>query len=341
MRTLITVLLISAALLSSETPARAAGDPAPDSSPHKIQFVTVDQDVKLEVLDWGGTGRPIILLAGLGNDAHVFDQFAPKLASSYHVYGISRRGFGASSAPATGYSADRLGEDVVAVMNSLKIDHPVLIGHSLAGEELSYVGSRYPQKAAGLVYLDAGYPYAFYDTSGKALNAASALDVTAVDIDDVQRKLTQLLQLVFTGDQQKATALIDELLADLPRVTKDLSTLKRDPQSWAGARSPPVVQAIFSGLDEFTSIGVPILAIFAEPHAKASPPNAAQRTPAQVAEDEALETEFVEAQIAAIKRAAPQAQIVRLPHANHYVFRSNEDEVLNETRGFIEALPPP
>jgi non-heme chloroperoxidase len=56
-----------------------------DPSPHSIQFVTVDKNVSLEVLDWGGSGRPIVLLAGLGITAHVFDDFAPKLAGSYHV----------------------------------------------------------------------------------------------------------------------------------------------------------------------------------------------------------------------------------------------------------------
>ena len=35
-----------------------------DPSPHRIQFVTVDEGVRLEVLDWGGTGRPVVLLAG-------------------------------------------------------------------------------------------------------------------------------------------------------------------------------------------------------------------------------------------------------------------------------------
>jgi hypothetical protein len=29
-----------------------------DESPHTVQFVTVDRNVKLEVLDWGGSGRP-------------------------------------------------------------------------------------------------------------------------------------------------------------------------------------------------------------------------------------------------------------------------------------------
>ena len=66
-----------------------------DPSLHTVQFVTVDKGVKLEVLDWGGSGRPVVLLTGLSNRAHVFDKFAPKLAANYHVYGITRRGFGA------------------------------------------------------------------------------------------------------------------------------------------------------------------------------------------------------------------------------------------------------
>src|SRR5215813_15548101 len=73
-----------------------------------------------------------------------------------------RGGFGASSVPASGYGADRLGDDVLAVIEKLAISKPVLAGHSLGGEELSSIGSRHPEKVAGLVYLDAGYSYAFY-----------------------------------------------------------------------------------------------------------------------------------------------------------------------------------
>jgi non-heme chloroperoxidase len=91
-----------------------------DPSPHKVRFVPVERNVKLEVLDWGGTGRPVVLLTGLGDNAHVYDHFAPKLTSRYRVYGITRRGFGASSAPvptSVSYSADRLGDDVLAVLD--------------------------------------------------------------------------------------------------------------------------------------------------------------------------------------------------------------------------------
>jgi non-heme chloroperoxidase len=104
-----------------------------DPSPHTTRFVTVDKDVRLEVLDWGGSGRPIILLAGGGNTAHVFDDFAPKLTHHYHVYGITRRGFGSSGYSATDHPADRLGDDVVAVIDALNLKRPILVGHSIAG----------------------------------------------------------------------------------------------------------------------------------------------------------------------------------------------------------------
>lgn len=106
-----------------------------DPSPHTAQIVTVNGDVKLEILDWGGTGRPLVLLAGLGNSAHIFDTFAPRLRASYHVYGVTRRGFGFSSVPTTGYAADRLGDDVLEVMAALQLRNPVLVGHSIAGSE--------------------------------------------------------------------------------------------------------------------------------------------------------------------------------------------------------------
>ena len=71
-----------------------------DHSPHTVQFVTVEPGVRLEVLDWGGFGTPLIFLAGAGNTAHNFDGFAPQFTAQHHVYGITRRGSGASSKPA-------------------------------------------------------------------------------------------------------------------------------------------------------------------------------------------------------------------------------------------------
>src|SRR5690349_10053812 len=119
-------VMTSALLLASPTVWR-------DPSPHQVQFVPVEGNVRLEVLDWGGAGRPIVLLSGLGGTAHIFDDFAPKLTPGFHVYGITRRGFGASTASPSGYDANRLGEDVVTVLDSLDLRAPVLVGASLGG----------------------------------------------------------------------------------------------------------------------------------------------------------------------------------------------------------------
>jgi non-heme chloroperoxidase len=200
-----------------------------DESPHKVQFIAVDQDVKLEVLDWGGTGRPLVLLSGLGNTAHIFDKFALKLNATYHVYGITRRGYGESSHPQSGYGADQLGDDVLAVIDALKLNRPVLAGHSIAGEELSSIGSRHPEKVAGLIYLDAGYPYAYYDRSrGNFL----------IDLQDLRKKLDQMAPGANFGPEMPTDPrpLIQELLGkSLPAFEKDL----REVQKNAASMPPP------------------------------------------------------------------------------------------------------
>src|SRR5947209_1411981 len=124
------------------------------AEPH-AQFIDVGDGVKLEVLDWGGTGRPIILLAGSGNTAHIYEDFAPKLTSSGHVYGITRRGYGMSSKPERGYSVPELSEDVWRVIQALKLSKPVVVGHSMAGSELSFLGQKHSAQLGALVYLDA------------------------------------------------------------------------------------------------------------------------------------------------------------------------------------------
>ncbi|MFI5103486.1 MAG: alpha/beta fold hydrolase [Terriglobales bacterium] len=299
-----------------------------DSSSHTVQFVIVDTNVKLEVLDWGGSGRPLVFLAGLGNTAHVFDTFAPKFTGAHHVYGITRRGFGASSVPDSGYSADRLGDDVLAVLDALKINRPVLVGHSIAGEELSSVGTRHPEKIAGLVYLDAAYPYAFYDP---------ALGDFNIDSLELQKKLDQLRPGRAQADPKK---LIQDVLQSLPRLEKDLQEelkdLEVEPANARQVEAPAPAKAIIAGEQKYTEIRVPVLAIYALPHSgvPASSSDAAARAAA-----EARDTISTGAQAKAFEKGVPTARVVRLPNANHYVFRSNEADVLREVNAFLGSLP--
>jgi pimeloyl-ACP methyl ester carboxylesterase len=307
-----------------------------DPSPHKVQFVTVEKDIKLEVLDWGGTGRPLVLLTGLGNDAHVFDTFALKLSDKYHVYGITRRGFGTSSAPSSetaNYTADRLGEDILAVIEALHLERPIVAGHSVAGEELSYIGSCHPEKVAGLIYLDAGYPYALYDQVNGSL---------LTDSKELQKQLGQLLPDKMPDDQKK---FIEDLHSSLERVEKEVAQKQEDMKdvpppppisAAAKAQIPKAAPAIIGGTERFTTISAPALVIFADPH---DPGGMMKDNPKARAAFIAANNRDTERQAVAFERQVPSAHVVRIPNANHYIFRSNEADVLREMNAFIATLP--
>jgi non-heme chloroperoxidase len=298
-----------------------------DTSHHTVQFLAVEKSVKLEVLDWGGTGRPLIFLAGLGDTAHVFDNFAPKFTGHYHAYGITRRGFGASSKPAltvANYTADRLGDDVLAVIAELKLNRPVLVGHSIAGEELSSIGSRHPEKVAGLIYLDAALPFAYYN---------HANNYWLLDMLDLKKQM-DALQAGAAFDRQFA----DGMLKSASQLKDDLEEEKKRTASMPDTHlslGPPQGMPIIFGEEKYTEIHDPVLAIFA------CPPSFSF-----IRNDPALKAKMISdvsgrclAQAKALEAGVPSAHIVRLPGADHDVFRSNQRDVVREMNGFLARLP--
>jgi pimeloyl-ACP methyl ester carboxylesterase len=124
-----------------------------DPSPHHVRWITVDSAIRLEVLDWEGSGPPLVLL-GCYLSAHSYDEFAPKLTNQFHVYGITRRGIGASDKPATGYAVQRSVNDLLEVLDSLKAQKSLLVGTSCAGQVLTMFASQHSDRLSGLVYLD-------------------------------------------------------------------------------------------------------------------------------------------------------------------------------------------
>jgi len=298
-----------------------------DVSPHKVQIVTVEEGVHLEVLDWGGSGSPLVFLGG--TDAHVFDDFALKFTQSHHVYGISQQGFGKSSAPeptATNYTSDHLADEVLAVLSQLNINRPVLVGHSQAGEELSSIGSRYPQRVAGLVYLDGGYAYAFYSPS---------IGDIAIDAVDEQSQLNLFLAKGFQNPQQIDALKIGavRLQHDLERIEKTISL--QPPRPSDAPAVPSIGLALGRGHQKYTHINAPVLAIYADPHSFGPIyQNDPDKLSALVEDDRAN----VSAQADAFQAGIPSAKVVRIPNADHFIFRSNEAEVIRDMNAFIAGL---
>jgi pimeloyl-ACP methyl ester carboxylesterase len=311
--------------------------PPQDTTAHKTQFVTVDKGMKLEVVDWGGTGRPLVFLAGLGFTAHALDKLAPKFIGKYHVYGITRRGTGPSDKPdpaIADYSADRLADDVLEVMDKLKIDRPVIAGHSLAGEELSSIGSRHPEKVAGLIYLEAGYAYALYSPGSTApLGANLVIEAAAL-----REKLAGFKSVADAAPDLRA--MIADVQADLPQFEKDLEAAKaRMPANGKLPAIPDtpdgrIAAAIMNGEQKYTGIRVPALALYAV-HATAD--NANQAAKDAITQQNAAAM----AQADAFAAANPSAHVVRLQKAEHAIWLSNPQEVEREMNAFLSGLTKP
>jgi pimeloyl-ACP methyl ester carboxylesterase len=288
----------------------------------------------LEVLDWGGSGRPIVLLAGGGNTAHVFDDFAPKLTAYHHVYGMTRRGFGASGYAATDHPADRLGDDVVAVMDALNLKRPILAGHSIAGVELSSVANSHPNRLEGLVYLDAAYSYAFDNGKGASIMEIQKLqgpqppppnETDLASFSALQKYYERVNGFLFPEAELRAQ-----------RETTSDGGVGKQRDLPGGALFMPLM----TGAKKYTAIPVPALVIFANPHSqgvwvdKNADPSVQTAAKAYSTALEAL----TQRQEKSVEEGVLTAHVITLPNANHYVFLSNEADVLREMRAFIARL---
>jgi non-heme chloroperoxidase len=307
-----------------------------DPSPHRVQFVDVATNVRLEVLDWGGSGRPIVLLAGGGNTAHVFDDFAPKLTASGHVYGITRRGFGASGFAATENATERLRDDIVAVLETLKLSRPVLVGHSIAGVELSAVAASHPGRIASLVYLEAGYPYAFESGSGPTMKQFQQISGPpppspgGSDLASFSSLRDWDVRVFgFRTPEAEFRQTWDATVDGRPRKARDF----------------PGMQTVMAALmtpRTHRQVPVPALVLFASPHL---PEPWMRRSTDPSVRDQARVyfgalNELTAAQAKALESGTPNARVVRLPGAAHYIFLSHERAVLREMRAFLRTLGP-
>jgi non-heme chloroperoxidase len=304
-----------------------------DPSKHQVQFVTVEDGVRLEVLDWGGTGRPIVLLAGYLT-AHTYDNFAPHLTRIGHVYGITRRGFGASSRPESGYTSQRLSEDIVCVLDALKLSKPILIGHSFGGQDQTILAENHPERIAALVYLNSAEDptvtdYGVKPPDGKRLPATAR--------EHPNPDFTSFQAYREWGMRTHGVAFPESELRQLYAANPDGTMGK-----YLG--SPQVREAMFKGLEQpdFARIKVPVLAFFAGPISledeihKYPPQNEDER--AALEQQYRFDMAVRDRHIQDLKKGVPSANIVELSNANYYIFLSNEADVLRELRAFVAGL---
>ena len=319
------VLFTAAAPVPARAQARALrADTWRDPAAHVSGMVRVARGVRLHYLDFGGVGPPLVLLAGLGNTAHAWDDFAPRLTDRYHVVALTRRGFGESDHPRRGYEIRRLVEDVRAALDALGLGKVTLIGHSIAGEELTRFAATYPQRVDRLVCLDAAYDRV-------ALN--DALDeIFPVPLDIPAPPEPS------AADTATAAAYVDFVHrtrgVNIPEA--DIRTRYRY-DGWR-EEATPAYQAIHGERPAYKSIRAPALAIYAVTDSVSQLEPWQRSDTAQFAGLQALVrgTGIAFAQSRAeFKSRVARATVLEIHGAHHWIFVSNRDQVLAAVREFL------
>jgi pimeloyl-ACP methyl ester carboxylesterase len=85
---------------------------------------------RLTARDYGGTGRPIVLVHGLSSNLAIWDLVGPLLARHHRVVAYDQRSHGRSSDAETGFTFPELASDLAAVIDAFGLERPVVAGHS-------------------------------------------------------------------------------------------------------------------------------------------------------------------------------------------------------------------
>ncbi len=305
-----------------------------DATRHTARMVNVAPGVALEVLDFGGTGDPILLLAGLGNTAHVYDDFAPLLTAHHHIYAVTRRGFGASGAPETGYDlATRVADDV-AVLDALGLARAIFIGHSIAGGELTRLAGFHPDRVTAVIYLDAASDNA--EVEAELAKEPFPKEPPMPPADHLYDSLANIR--AFVQGQLGIEWPVGELLANL--------TIDASGKITGETGRPDAGTRIISGLArvDFTKVSCPALALFAEP-----PPiqegfgagwnrlDDAGRA-AWLAADPRIHAAWKK-NLMKVTAELRGVRIVTYAKAHHYLFIRRQREVLDEIQKFLAEIP--
>ncbi|HKI52537.1 MAG TPA: alpha/beta hydrolase [Anaerolineales bacterium] len=128
-----------------------------------------------------GSGKPVILLhGGLGNSRNWGYQVPVLVKNGYHAIVIDSRGHGHSTRDEQPYSYELMGDDVVAVMDTLKLEKAAFIGWSDGACIALILGDKHPERVAGVFYFGCNMDpsgakeFVFTPVIGRCLNRHKA-----------------------------------------------------------------------------------------------------------------------------------------------------------------------
>ncbi len=105
--------------------------------------------IRQHVLRYGGRGQPLVIVPGITSPAITWGFVAEALAEQFDTYVVDVRGRGlSSSGPDLDYGVDAMAADLVALLDALKLENAIVLGHSM--------GARIAARAAGISFARMG-----------------------------------------------------------------------------------------------------------------------------------------------------------------------------------------
>jgi len=121
-----------------------------------IMKKTKGHGINIQVAIWEGAGKEILCIHGLTANCRFWDCLANALSPRHKLIAMDLRGRGLSDKPSTGYSIDSHCKDVLALMDDLGLERPVLMGHSLGAFISLVFAAQTPQRVDRLILVDGG-----------------------------------------------------------------------------------------------------------------------------------------------------------------------------------------
>ncbi len=120
-------------------------------------FITAN-GVKLHYYRTGGNKPPLVLAHGITDDGLCWLRLAEEFAQDYDVIMVDARGHGKSEAPSTGYALQDLVIDLAELVQGLKLNKPILMGHSMGAITVLMLAGFYPD-LPGVILLEDPPPF--------------------------------------------------------------------------------------------------------------------------------------------------------------------------------------
>jgi pimeloyl-ACP methyl ester carboxylesterase len=300
-------------------------------SNHRSDFVHVN-GIRLHYLDWGGFGPTLIFLTGMGSSAYIFNKFAPRFTDKFRVLALTRRGHGDSDIPETGYDADTLTEDIRQFMDRLNVERATLVGHSLAGVELTHFAATYPTRVEKLIYLDAlddrREEAKIIEQSPlrniKIEREESAPHTVEEYIADIKRDFPRFAEIW--------SDVWDEEISHNVKVNEAGIVVEKMP---ASVETMMVENLIKGYAPKKVDAKIPTLSIYAQKIPRLSNAYTEEQKAAFDQFHRTVEQPFFRSLISEFQNRFPHAKTVVIPDGHHYCFMAQEELVFGEMRKFL------